>query len=391
MDSERQGERQGRDTGGPAPEQTAPAKPAATGGKAGSAGSNPVRTWSLAAVLVCVLLFLGHALVDKHIPYTANVRVQGYVVPIIAQVSGPLTAIRVENNQPVKAGEVLAVIDPAKYELAVRQAEANLQQAIQASSADVAAISTAQARVEEAQANLRNARIKGERIIRLAKKGAASRSRADDARALIAASEARLKQAQANLEQVRARFGAPGPDNAGIKAARAALDSARLDLERSVLRAPSDGIITNLIVDVGQYVATGSPVMTFISTSFLWLQADMRENCLVNIRAGNPVEIVLDAAPGRLFAGRVMSIGFGVSDKTGNRPGALSPVRPAKGWLRQAQYMPVLIRFEDLAPVRPFLRLGGQGNVLIHTGDNPLYNVPGHWWMRLTSLLTYLY
>ena len=133
---------------------------------------NPVKLWTGITVALCIVLFIGHILADKYTPYTSNGRIEAFVVPIVPQVSGPLTRVNVINNQFVSADQVLAVIDSAKYELAVRRAQADLQQATQTSEADIAAVTTAQARVTEAEANLRNAEVKGERIIRLSKQGA---------------------------------------------------------------------------------------------------------------------------------------------------------------------------------------------------------------------------
>lgn len=351
---------------------------------------DPVTLWSIGIVALCLFLFLGHILADKYTPYTSNGRIEAFVVPIVPLVSGPLTSVHVENNQPVTTGTELAVIDKAKYELALRGAEANLQQATQMSEADVAAVTTAQAKVAEAEANLANAEVKGRRIIKLSKQGAASMSRADDARSRITASKAKLDSARSELEKAKSKLGGVGKDNAQVRAALAAQETAQLDLYRSTIRAPSDGIITNLTVDVGQYAATGSPVMTLISTKMVWIQANMRENCLANIKKNDPVELVLDAAPGRIFKGAVMSVGYGVSDDAGNTLGGLTTVQTTQGWLRQAQHLPVLISFADDA-ADGYRRVGGQANIIIYTGNRPLLNTLGRLWIRLISLLSHIY
>ena len=352
---------------------------------------DPVKLWTGIVVVLCILIFIGHVLADKYTPYTSNGRVETFVVPIVPQVSGALTRVNVSNNQVVSSGQILAVIDSAKYELAVRRAQADLQQASQTSGADVAAVSTAQARVAEAEANLQNAEVKGARIIKLSKKGAASMSRADDARSSIAAKKAKLASAHSELEKAKSSLGSTGKDNARVRSALVALETAQLDLHRSSLRAPSDGIITNLTVDVGQYAATGAPIMTFIASGFVWIQADMRENCLVHIAKDNPVELILDAAPGRVFKGEVMSVGYGVADSAGNTMGSLTTVQPSQGWLRQPQHMPVLIRFSDIENARGSLRAGGQVNVIIFTGNHAVLNTIGRLWIRMISLLSHIY
>jgi len=351
---------------------------------------DPVKLLTGITVGLCIAIFFGHILADKYTPYTSNGRIEAFVVPIVPQVSGALTMVNVTSNQFVTAGQVLAVIDSAKYELAVRRAQADLQQAVQTSKADMSSVTTAQARVAEAEANLSNARVKGERIIKLSKQGAASMSRADDARSSIEAKEAKLASARSELEKAKSNLGSTGQDNARVRSALVALETAQLDLHRSSIRAPSDGVITNLTIDVGQYANTGSPVMTFIATKHVWIQAAMRENCLLNIKSNDPVEVVLDAAPGRIFKGEVMSVGYGVSDNAGNTLGSLTTVQPTQGWLRQAQHLPVLIRFNDES-AKGFRRAGGQVNVIIYTGDGLILNTLGRFWIRMISLLSHIY
>ncbi len=353
--------------------------------------ADPVKRWATLILVLALSFFVLHILFDKFTPYSSYGRVKAFIVPIVPLVSGPLTKVNVINNQYVTDGQVLAVIDSEKYELVVRRARADLQLATQSTQAEVAAVSAAQARVAEAQANLQNAEIKGERIIRLSKKGAASMSRADDSRSRIASSKAQLARAKAELEKARYNLGKAGQDNARVRAAMAALESAELDLYRSSIRAPSDGIITNLAVDVGQFAGTGVPIMTFISTGFVWIQADMRENCLIHVKPGDPVDMVLDAAPGRIFKGKVMSIGYGVSDNNSSSLGSLATVQVSQGWLRQAQYMPVLIRFTDIDQAKGSLRAGGQVNVTVYTGDHPILNGVASLWIRLISLLSHIY
>ncbi len=351
---------------------------------------DPVKLWTTIVLALCVALFSLHLLSDKYTPYTSNGRVEAFIVPIAPQVSGILVNVYAHNNQIVTDQQNLAIVDPAKYEYAVRRAQADLQQASQTSSADMSSVTTAQARVTEAEANLRNAEVKGRRIIKLSKQGAASVSRADDARSSIEANKARLASARSELEKTKSNLGATGQDNARIRSALTALEAAQLDLYNTTVRAPSDGIITNHTVDVGHFAGAGAPIMTFISTKDIWVQADMRENSLGHIKQGNPVEMVLDSAPGKIFKGEVLSIGYGVSDNSGSTIGSLTTVQSSSGWLRQAQNFPVLIRFSDDSS-KGFRRAGGQVNTIIYTGDRPILNTLGKVWIRIVSFLSHIY
>jgi len=349
-----------------------------------------VPKWTAIVLTLCFLILFGHVMADKYSPYTSNGRIEAFIVPIVPQVSGTLNEVNVTNNQLVEENQVLAIIDSAKYEFAVDKAQTDLQLATQTSQVDVSTVTTAQAKVSEAVANLRNAKVKGQRIINLSEQGAASLSRADDARSQIEASKARLASARSELEKAKSNLGNTGRDNAKVQQALVALDLAQLDLYRSSIRAPSNGIITNLTVDIGHFASTGVPVMTFISTRTVWIQAPMRENALINVRPGNPVELVLDAAPGQVFKGEVLSVGFGVSDDTSDNVGGLAAVQTTQGWLRQAQHIPVLIRFSD-DESRSFQRVGGQVNTIIYTDGHPFMKILGKVWIRLISVMSHLY
>lgn len=351
---------------------------------------DPVKTWTAITLLLLVFLFVGRIFSDKFVPYTANARVEAYIIPMAAEVSGRISKTYVTNNDIVKEGDVLVEIDAEKYQYAVEQAQADLQSASQATDADVASVATAQSRVTEAEANLLNSQVKGARIIKLSEQGAASISRADDAKSRITSSEAQLESAKSELKKAQSNLGATGDDNARIKAALTNLESAQLDLNRATVRAPSDGVVSNFTIDVGHFANTGAPIMTFISIRDIWIEAAMRENSLGNVESGNPVEVVLDAAPGKVFKGSIRSVAYGVSDDTNNQMGGLTTVKTTQGWLREAQHFPVIIDFSDEA-AKGFRRAGGQANIIVYTGDSALLNACGRIWIRVISQLSHLY
>jgi multidrug resistance efflux pump len=100
--------------------------------------------------------------------------------------------------------------------------------------------------------------------------------------------------------------------------------------------------------------------------------------------------MVLDAAPGKVFRGEVMSVGYGVADSSRDNLGGLATVKPTQGWLRQAQHIPVLIRFTD-DEARGSMRVGGQVNAQIYTENRPLMKAIGKVWIRIISFLSHLY
>ena len=121
---------------------------------------------------------------------------------------------------------------------------------------------------------------------------------------------------------------------------------AELDLQRTRVLAPARGLVTDLRTEVGQFAQAGAPAMTLITIHDFWINADLTENNLGNVDAGDEVAIVLDVWPGEVFKGRVRSVGSGVSSGKQTSPGALPTIENSRDWLRQAQRFPVAVEFD---------------------------------------------
>ena len=211
----------------------------------------------------------------------------------------------------------------------------------------------------------------------------------EQAEASLAVSVSQLSAAEANLERARQDLGETGEQNVRIQQAQAALDKARLDLARTTVRAPGDGLITDLRLDRGNFAAAGAPQMTFIGVHDVWVQADFTENNLGNITPGDEVGIVFDALPGRVYFGQVRTTGFGVSVDSAPL-GSLPTISNNRQWLRDAQRFPVQVDFQlrDVAD-RQALRVGAQASVIVYTGNHWLFNFFGKVYMRIVSIITY--
>ena len=127
---------------------------------------------------------------------------------------------------------------------------------------------------------------------------------------------------------------------------RQALEQAQLDLAFSTIVASASGYIESFSIDEGYYASAGQPLATIVSETDTWIQADMKENNLSNIKLGDPVEFSLDVAPGKVFKGKVRSIGYGVSTGNTNR-GDLPSISGAQGWLRDPQRFPIIVSFDN--------------------------------------------
>jgi multidrug resistance efflux pump len=354
---------------------------------------DPVRKWTLIVLASCVALMFWYLVADRVTPYTSQARVHALVVPVASQVSGIVVDVFVANNEYVEAGQELFRIDPNSYQLAVDNAQANLQSARQATGASGAGVDAALASVESARAGLVRAGQDAVRLRRIKEEdpGAISDRRLEQAEASVSVARAQFSAAEANLEKARQDLGESGDQNSRILQAQAALEQAQLDLSRTTIRAASDGLLTDVRLDRGNFAAAGAPQMTFIGVNNIWIQADYTENNLGNIDPGDPVEIVFDALPGRIISGRIISTGFGV-DVASAPLGSLPTVNNNRQWLRDAQRFPVQIEFQLRDEKdRLAVRVGAQASVITYSGEHWFFNTIGKINIRITSILTYAF
>jgi membrane fusion protein (multidrug efflux system) len=293
-------------------------------------------------------------------PSTSDAYLGMHVVRIASQVSGPLEEVPVRNNQTVAAGDLLFTIDPAPFELAVQQAEARLQQAREALRAAEAQVAAAQARVEAAQATNREAERHAARIRKLAAEGSSSKDQGDAAERIRLNARDSLAAAQADLVAAEARRGAAGDANAAIKTAEAALARARLDLVHTRVTAPADGIVGDLDLRPGTFVAAGRALFALVETGEVWVDANFKETDLPRIRPGLPARVTVDLLPGATLHGEVDSL----SPASGNAFSLLPPENATGNWVKVTQRFSVRVRVLD--PV-PGLRVGASSEVTIDT------------------------
>jgi len=354
---------------------------------------DPVRMWTFITLAVAFFLLAWYLVSDRVAPSTSQARVHALVVPIAPEVSGTVFSVDVRNNQRVRAGQELFHIDPERYQLAVETAEADMQTARQSVGVSSANISAAEAGLVRAQANLVRSEKDAVRLTRIKEEdpGAISQRRIESAEASLAAARGQVDAASANVEKARQDLGQTGEQNSRILQARSALAQATLNLERTVVLAPEDGVVTDVRVSKGNFANASAPQMTFIAVDNIWIQADFTENNLGNIRPGNKVEIVFDVLPGEVYSGTVRELSFGVD--VGTAPlGSLPTIDNNQGWLRTAQRYPVLVDFDlPLQKKTLGLRVGSQATIVVYTGDNSIVNMLASLQIWLSSILTYAY
>ena len=340
--------------------------------------------------LSLTLYFVG----DRLTPYTSQARIQAFVVPVAAEVSGKVKKVYIKNNDEVQPGRPLFDIDADQYEIALQGSRADYDAITRSVNASVAAVDAARAALLAAEANRQMAEKDASRQERLHEEdpGAISVRRLEIAQSTREEARAKAKRAEADLRKAQESAGERGDDNAQLRSARAAVEKAALDRARTKVIAPARGIVTDLRTDVGNFVQAGAPVMTLIAIHDLWISADMTENNLGNIDPGDKVAIVLDVMPGVVLKGRVRSVGGGVGTGQQSQPGTLPTIENSRDWLRQAQRIPVAVEFDPAElPRLKGARIGGQAEVLVYTGDNAVMNFFGAVYIRLMSWLSYLY
>jgi membrane fusion protein (multidrug efflux system) len=315
---------------------------------------------------------------------TDNAYVNADSAQVTALVSGPIRSVEVVNTEVVRRGQILFRLDDSDARLALAKAEADYLKArkqfgqISATSGSLAAqigardadIGQAQAQLASASANLQKAGIDLRRRSELVESGAVSKEELSTAQNAYSTAQANVSQARAAVAQASASRGAAreswaanealiagtsvdtSPD---VAAAKARLDQARLDLERTVIRAPIDGVVTNRQIQVGQRVAAGSAVMTIVPVSSAYVDANFKEGQLARVRPGQKVELKSDLYGGDVvYHGRV--IGF--SGGTGSAF-ALIPAQNATGnWIKVVQRLPVRIALDPKELAQHPLRVG---------------------------------
>ncbi|UQY33913.1 HlyD family secretion protein [Pseudomonas fulva] len=235
-------------------------------------------------------------------PWTRDARVRADVVTIAPDVSGWVLELKVRDNQQVKAGDLLMTIDRDRYQAALEKAQA------------VVDIRRQQLSLREHEAS-RRARLGSQAI------------------------SAELREnAQINAEMARSEY----------REAQADLRIAQLNLERSEVRAPRDGQVTNLRLAQGNYVTAGQAVMALVDTASFYVQAYFEETKLPRIQVGAPVEIWLMGGEQEI-RGEVEGISRGITDRNASPDGQLlANVEPTFNWVRLAQRIPVRIKLDSL-------------------------------------------
>ncbi|MBQ3311306.1 HlyD family secretion protein [bacterium] len=262
---------------------------------------------------------------------TDDAYVENHTVNVSPKVSGQIVEVLVQDNQRVKAGELVAVIDNADYIVSANKARAQYEKAL-------AGQKVAKANYNAVQIEINNAKADLERYKNLYKTGAVSKQQLDLAQTKYEATQARLINADENVMS-------PEQDkvaDADIKVLKAEKDKAELNLSYTKIYAPQDGTVSNKRVEVGAYVQTGSPLFVIIPNE-IWVVANFKENQVGLMKKGQPVDIKIDAYPNKVFKGKVDSI----QRASGAKSSLFPPENAVGSFVKIVQRIPVKIIFDE--------------------------------------------
>jgi len=345
----------------------------------------------IASVVVTVIAVWAYA----YRPQTDDATIRANFIGIAPHASGHIVELHVKDNQFVKEGDLLFVVDPRPYEHAVATAKAQLvlahkqvdaaEKAIKVAEASIARAdaqrAAAEATVHRAEADFKNSEDHLKRLEPLLAKDFTTTDQVEAARTrqLIAADAVEEAQkgltaaiagvGQAKAEQLRAEdeIGREGDVNGHIAQAEAQLHEAELNLEYCRVRAPFSGRIVNFNISLGEFARVGVDVFTLVDTRTWYVVANFRETQLKHIEEGAPAEIYLQFKGGKRFEGKVVGLAWAVVPEDGTSAAGLPSVPRNLDWVRLAQRFPVRIEVQN--PDESF-RVGASAVVTI-TGLKP--------------------
>ncbi len=281
---------------------------------------------------------------------TDDAQVKQDIVSVSAQVNGPIVQVFVKDGARVKRGDVLFRIDPQPYQVALEQAQAQYASAQLQTHQLVTQAAGTGADIVGEEANLK---IKQNALARqqaLLKQGFTTRADYEDALNEVKTAEQDVADAKARAANAHAAI-APGGNQPQIAQAKAAIDKAKLDLERTTVRAPMDGVVENAdSLQIGQMAVTGLGMLSIVHSATAWVEANFKEKDVGKMVPGQRAEITVDAYPGQKFPAHVQSVGAGTGSEF-----SLLPAQNANGnWVKVTQRVPVRIAFNG-TPSKPMI------------------------------------
>ncbi len=339
----------------------------------------------IAIIIFSAIVLIGAATLYFYLSYKAahittdDAFVEGNIHTIASKVPGTVKMIYVKDNQPVKKGDLLLEIDPADFDVKVKEAAAGLdaeknrlfeaEKKIEVAKRKLseleAAVETAKANLQLQEANLRQAERDIKRAEALFNKDAISKERYEKTKTAYEVSNAQLKAAKEQLRQaekavetqrtvIRQVETERSVLQSSIRQREAILEAARLNYGYTKIYAPSDGYVTKKSVEIGNQIQAGQPLMAVVALDSIYVIANYKETQLQKIKPGQSVKIKVDTYPGKTFMGKVESIMAG----TGASFSLFPPENATGNYVKVVQRIPVKILLDKDTDRERILRVG---------------------------------
>jgi membrane fusion protein, multidrug efflux system len=314
---------------------------------------------TLSGLLVLAALVLGWFVYRVYYanPRTDDAYVHANTAAVAAHVSGQILQLPIKDNQRVKKGDLLFVVDPRPYKLALDTAWTKLRLTEIEIKTLHDTIKAAEAELAQRKVDAANVKQYLDRIIPLRERDFVTDNDVVEAHNKLKAAQAGVAAAASDLQKAQDALGVLGDVNQRIRAAQEAIADAQLNYDYSFVRAPFDGYVTNLNIAEGQYANAGQPVLVLIDDSNWYVLAYFREDLLDRIRPGMLADVALVSYPEQVFQGKVEGIGWGLYQSNGASVAGLPNVEETLNWVRLNQRFPVRISLKSADPERPF-RMG---------------------------------
>jgi multidrug resistance efflux pump len=309
-----------------------------------------------------------YPLADHYAPFASGASITAQVTQVAPRVAGPVKHVLIADNADVKAGQPLFEIDDTTFKMDVAQAQGQLDQVLNNVTSGIAAIPASEAKLAQTEVALTIAGQELDRATQLHEKGLLSAAKFNTADANFRTAELNVAAAKADLERVTASASTADENNPNLRAAQAALDKAEFALANTTVVAPADGYVSNLSLAEGQFVAAGTPAMTFINPRTQMVIADLRENQLLNVQPGDKAVVMFEAAPGKQFSATVDSIAWGINSGRTTVNGLAQSSNDTR-WFPPARKIPVRVTIDDMSALPANVRLGSEASVLIVPED----------------------
>ncbi|EOY4514036.1 HlyD family secretion protein [Vibrio vulnificus] len=322
--------------------------------------SKLTKTLFLAACAIASgAMYLSWQYSDSH-PSTEDAYVRAKILSVAPQVQGQVVTVEAKDFQAVNKGDLLLKIDARPYLLAVKQAKAAYQLAVQQHDVADKQVTEALAGLDAARSNLTEAQLEYKRIDSLVARKLASAQDLDTAKNKLANAQASLEQARASVEKAIANRGEEGAEAAVVQQAAAQLAQAELNLSYTDITSPVDGIAGEINTHVGSVVSVGQTLFPVIIKDSYWVRANFKETDLTHIKPGMEAEVVIDMYPDRVWKATVEEL----SPASGTSFSLMPPENATGNWVKIKQRFPVRLAL-SVPKDAPQLRVGASTEVTV--------------------------